>query len=540
MGDRWTLLGSWEWYRVVKWLCATAAERRAAVSPDEAVWRLALNSRLEVPSVFREIQHALASPGGTWHLSDDQVLEAFKQQILSGRLLVLSPESMRAASRPDDSAQRPGEPFPQAAPGDNLFAFGGGLLGGPAPRPAPLAAPPPPPPPAVLPPRLPSKVLTIRWDTQEAYCSDPVSFSGTTQEYPDGSAIQANVHKSGGPTLVSPQTTTKSNAFQKTWAITEILPEKQGAAYAKELLVLATADGVDTPQPLKLRFIPDARRLDYSQGRARFGMSVEAYAVKLEAKLDYVKGWASEVVKLDSAVPPGAGGVIAGFTWPGYRWMRQGRTSRQFWDGTAWVPMPAGFTLTDRNHFSVGFYKSGTTFTCQYGGTWPDTFTEWNIQDAANQRQIQSWAQNLETTWSGKFDLHRKECKSAERRCCRYTIRTTAAFAEQTAFSAGMLILADGNIRSNDSLWFLGEPRVAVAAHEFGHHLGNGDEYVGAQSVDPSLNGDGAVNGIDTDSIMGQNLTKVKVRHFRIVCSHMARVIQNETGKSYTYEAVAP
>jgi hypothetical protein len=58
----------------------------------------------------------------------------------------------------------------------------------------------------------------------------------------------------------------------------------------------------------------------------------------------------------------------------------------------------------------------------------------------------------------------------------------------------------------------MGEPRGAVAAHEFGHHIGNSDEYAGTK-VDTSLNDDGATSGIDPNSIMGQQLTKVKKRH---------------------------
>ena len=109
---------------------------------------------------------------------------------------------------------------------------------------------------------------------------------------------------------------------------------------------------------------------------------------------------------------------------------------------------------------------------------------------------------------------------------------------KQETFAEGMLIFADGNIRSNDSLWFLGETRIAMAAHEFGHHLGNGDEYAGATSVDPTLNVDGAVNGIDNDSIMGQDLTKVKKRHYRTLCTHLQSMVRTSTTRTCTYSAI--
>ena len=52
------------------------------------------------------------------------------------------------------------------------------------------------------------------------------------------------------------------------------------------------------------------------------------------------------------------------------------------------------------------------------------------------------------------------------------------------------------------------------------------------------MNSDGATAGIDADSIMGQNLTKVKKRHYSTICTHFAAMVQTLTGKSYTYEAV--
>ena len=161
-------------------------------------------------------------------------------------------------------------------------------------------------------------------------------------------------------------------------------------------------------------------------------------------------------------------------TWSGYRWMKRSGLNNVYWDGTAWVALLATFVLADANNFCVGFYQTGVTFTCQYGGTWPEAFTDWNIDDPAKQAIITAWTSNINTTWTGKFFIKRKECKSAKVECCRYSTVAVAAFA------AGCIIVADGNIRSNDSLFFLGEPRVAVAAHEFGHHLGNPDEYAGA------------------------------------------------------------
>lgn len=264
------------------------------------------------------------------------------------------------------------------------------------------------------------------------------------------------------------------------------------------------------------------------------------YVAELSSNLDFIKGWGGSVVNLGAAAPAGTNGLIAGFHYAGYRWLKQDGTTHKFWDGTAWQPLPTGFALRDSNNFCVGFYKDGTTFRSQYGGEWPESFTDYSLSDPGNQAKLTAWKGNIEQTWSSansRIGIRRAGCPSTKKECCRYEVKTSVAFNEKACFTNGLLVVADGNIRSNDQLWFLDEPRVAVAAHEFGHHIGNPDEYAGAV-VDTSLNDDGATNGIDPDSIMGQQLTKVKKRHYRTICKHMAALVQNQICQTYTYEPV--
>ena len=103
----------------------------------------------------------------------------------------------------------------------------------------------------------------------------------------------------------------------------------------------------------------------------------------------------------------------------------------------------------------------------------------------------------------------------------------------------GMLIIADGYIRSNSGLFFIGG-KTESFPHEFGHWLGNPDEYAGASSLDTSLNDDGATAGIDPTSIMGVQLDKVKKRHFKTICKHFAGMVKTKTGKTWTYKPVEP
>lgn len=295
---------------------------------------------------------------------------------------------------------------------------------------------------------------------------------------------------------------------------------------------------IDSSNSLTLRRITDLPKTHYSSGRDHFDLTVVNNAAKIESDIEFVKGWGGSVVKFGNAVPAATGGTIAAFTIPGgYRWMKMVGVANKYWDGTAWQAMPAGFVLQDANNFAVGFYKDGDNYVCQYGGNWPEAFTDYNIDSDANQATLTRWKDNIHTTWTGKHRLKRSGCPSTVPECCRFSVEASANFVSRAAFARGLLIIAVGNIRSNDSLLFLGEPRVAMAGHEFGHHLGNPDEYAGAR-VDTTLNDDGAVNGIDADSIMGQNLTKVKRRHYRTICNHLKTMVNTASTRTYTYAAI--
>jgi hypothetical protein len=384
------------------------------------------------------------------------------------------------------------------------------------------------------------RVVSIAWNAAEAWCSEDATAEGKTKNYAPGDSVEVTFQEHDGSQHQTVTTTVASDSFGARWTVTEILPVKRGGHLAPDLKMDATAEGVTSPKPLAVMFITQLNKVVHVQNRTHFELSLTDNVVLVGSEIKYVKGWGGEVVKLGNKVPAGTGGLLDGqLSWSGYRWMKSVGLGKRFWDGTAWQNLPAGFVLADSNNFAVGFYLQDTSFTCQYGGTWPEAFTDWNIDADDNRRIIAAWTNNIEKTWTGKFDLKRKECKSSDKRCCRYSTKAVVAFSKQATFSTGMLIVADGNIRSNDSLLFLGETRIAVAAHEFGHHLGNPDEYAGA-AVDTSLNSDGATNGIDPDSIMGQNLTKVKARHLREICKVFTDAVTGAFGKSYHYLVVPP
>jgi hypothetical protein len=389
-------------------------------------------------------------------------------------------------------------------------------------------------------PLLKKEVIEIKWLQEDIWCSEKAKISGKTKNYKNGETTQIKVtYKDDNSEVKQFDVTTSGDSFQHEWEVLDVLPKKKVDKYVEEMKVDGKAADKATSKSLNIHFIPNVTKKSYSKDRAHFDLSSSDYVNKIESNIKYVKGWGASVVKLGASAPSGTGGLLdSKFTWSGYRWMKKVGVTNKYWDGSAWKNLPSGFSLQDSNNFCVGFYKSGTKFTCQYGGNWPENFTDWDIDAETKQQKIKNWEKNIKDTWSGKFHIKRKKCKSTEQQCCRYKVQAEVKFVKQTSFSEGYLIIADGNIRSNDSLFFLGESRIAMAAHEFGHHIGNPDEYAGAK-IDTSLNEDGAVNGIDNDSIMGQNLTKVKKRHFRTICKHFAKIVKDEHHKDYTYEATA-
>jgi hypothetical protein len=418
---------------------------------------------------------------------------------------------------------------PQPSPG------GGGGTDPKPPVPEPKPAPKPKPE-----PKTKKKVVSIEWAVAEAWCSEDTTAHGKTENYANDETIEVKLQEQGGSQTQSVSAKVSGEAFTAHWIIKNILPVTKGAHLAPDLKMDALAGGQKSPKPLTIKFVTQFAKVPHVAGRTHFELSLTDAVLLIESDIKYVQGWGGEVVKLGNKAPAGTGGLLDGqLTWNGYRWMKSAGLGKKFWDGAAWQSLPAGFVLADSNNFAVGFYKQGTSFTCQYGGTWPENFTDWNVDAPDKQSTITGWTNNIKTTWTGKFDFKRKDCKSSDKKCCRHTTKAAVTFSKQANFATGMLIIADGNIRSNDSLLFLGETRIAVAAHEFGHHLGNPDEYAGA-AIDTTLNGDGAVNGIDADSIMGQNLTKVKVRHFREIGKAFTDAVKTAYGKTYEFLVVPP
>jgi hypothetical protein len=386
-------------------------------------------------------------------------------------------------------------------------------------------------------------VQLARWKWANAYCTDRVALEIVIVGYPPETPARIriiHVNDSNAETEIETIDATLSGGrIEAQWNARGASATTLSGRIVFRASLSILPSPIDSSNALNLQRISDLPKTPYASGRSHFDLTLDSNTARIESDIRFVKGWGGAIVRLQGFVPNSTGGVIAGFQLRGQcRWMKQVGTTRKYWDGSAWQNLPSGFTLQDGNNVCVGFYRSGDNYVCQYGGQWPEAFADYNIDSETNRNKVDAWKNNVNTTWTGKHYIKRTGCSSAVVECCRYSVQARVRMLKQDSFTAGMLIVANGNIRSNDSLWFLGETRIAMAAHEFGHHLGNGDEYAGATSVDTSLNGDGAVNGIDADSIMGSNLTKVKKRHYRTLCLHLQSMVRTATTRTFTYSAI--
>jgi hypothetical protein len=191
------------------------------------------------------------------------------------------------------------------------------------------------------------------------------------------------------------------------------------------------------------------------------------------------------------------------------------------------VAMPRGFTVTAQLFGTTGFFASGGGFSSAGGATYPEAFADYDFNASAYTQRRAEWVSDTHTRWTDAFLIHRTGCASDKGVvCCNYSVEVELTFNVVGSHSSGVVLVCAGALRSNTDTWFMDDDRIAVAAHEAGHYMDNPDEYTGG-ALDPSLNEDGAVNGIDADCLMGQNLSVVKKRHYKAFAIMAGRLLKS-------------
>jgi hypothetical protein len=403
------------------------------------------------------------------------------------------------------------------------------------------------------------KIIEVTWDKDETWCSEGGPVSGTTKNYANGEAITVEVKdKADGSAVTTLPAKVSSDAFKAPWKVLDVLPTG-GPSWKDRRLLDAFAGGVKSPVPMPVRFIPNVKRVkkahstSYSRTEpgaasagtvsleARFELEVTNYLLTIHGALDYVRGIGKERLMLNDA------SLTGGFT----LW---GKTNHwgylaedgvwNYWDGSAWKPVPTTWVAGQDNHFGIPFYKNGATWTCRdTTQSWPTPLADWPAAthtgpNNKTETVLAKWKKLIDAMWSDKFDLKRKECKSGKPECCRYKTTCASKFTEVTTYGQGTLIIVLDQVRSDSGMWAMGDTRDGLAPHEFGHLLTNPDEYPGVGTTQLGVSGDGMTDGIDDDSIMGTGMTKVKKRHYKGIAEVLALLVSDEFGKSYTYEAV--
>ena len=290
----------------------------------------------------------------------------------------------------------------------------------------------------------------------------------------------------------------------------------------------AIGQKVTTENVLKVVRVPDkdleAVSIGISSGRfawtAAFKVGIDKDKLKVKQTIHHKKAWLGKWITFDPTLDSGK---------TGWAWVKNAGTAWKYWDSTsdpkAWKSLPrnvSSYTVSN-----VVFIKSGQRYVSRddASNVWPETFTDPSNYDTKKA----AWLNNIHSVWDNKFDLVRKHDGEHGDGCCKWRIRVSVNWSATSGDKLVYIISSQAWERSNAKDWYLSENRVGVAAHECGHLLGAYDEYSGG-AVDL------ATNIIDGNTIMGQQLTVGKARHFDNLLKEVTKKINGWIGRNWEFE----
>ena len=431
-------------------------------------------------------------------------------------------DAAAAARSKDAPGARPGDP--SATPASAKPASAGAADGAPAAQ-----------------AQVAGSTLDLTWETATGFCGDKIKLKGVSTKLPDGPVTVTLTAKQGSsPQLKAFTAQLAAGKFEQEWQIANV-DFGTGPSALSQVAIEATAGIAEkvTSGTLTVKGRSDAPTGHYNETRtwsgfgvhAHFDQKIEKFKNQVDVTFNIIKGYGATWVNMNAA---GMTGTTGGVPWAGYRWGRasspRSMSPDQYWDGTAWVAMPTGFTVTAALYGTSGFYVSGSGYASPGGATYPERFADYDFNSAGYTTRRADWISDTHTRWTDCFRVRRKTCPSkAGVNCCAYSVEVKLTFNVVTSHSAGVVLVCAGPLRSNTDTWFMDDDRIAVAAHEAGHYMDNPDEYTGG-ALDTSVNGDGAVNGIDADCLMGQNLSVVKKRHYHAFAAMARKLVQGAYG----------
>ena len=402
----------------------------------------------------------------------------------------------------------------------------------------------------------------LHFEPATAFCGDKVKLIGSTN-LSDGSKVRFTLKALQGTSNLKPLDAVASGgAINQEFEVVNV-DFKNGASFLDKVEVQATIDPANIPmaildavaKPLTVQAALDTTDETFSIHRKwgkfemdpKFNQKIEKFRAKVHPDFKIMKMWGGYWVDLSNFHVSGT--VTNGPNVAGWRWARVTGSNAfmpdEYYDGKKWVALPAGFAkaadLDSSIYSAVGFVQSGKQFVPHQGfpgGPFPTPFADYDFNSKERVAKRNEWIKVTHDKWTEVFQFRRKNCHSDKAvRCCRYDVEINTTLTVVAADAADVIAVCPEGFRSDAGIFFMGDPDNRTLAHESGHHMDNPDEYKGG-AVDTTLNGDGAVNGIDSDSIMGQNMTKVKKRHYHAFNVVAKTAIKKKYGRDFDYETV--
>jgi hypothetical protein len=403
-------------------------------------------------------------------------------------------------------------------------------------------------------PKLPVKqpfVTNVRWEKAEEWFGTPVKLLATTC-LKDGEEVAVKVASENGLALEA-KARAQRGRLEVAWTpcLCGVAAGEDGKYPEKVEFYAEVSRGEEKAVPERNFFLKVVGKTeygifskDYTWGKygvhAEFNQRIEQGAIDVRVEKPIMKAWPAHLLDMRKA---GMKGTVAGCPYGGYRWGRithNGQIPNEYHDGEKWLPLPKKFRLDENLISMVGLIKQQDGRFVEGGepsAVWPDQFEDYDFDSPDYAKKRLDWKSDTEARWSRKFLVRPMPCPSGRNAGgCGYPLDLKFEMRKVETWQSDTIAVCAGFFRSNAGCFSLEDEDIEMAAHEVGHLVGMPDEYKGG-GIDPAVNGDGAVNGIDSTTIMGMKLDKVKRRHYGNFIAMTGAQVTEKIGSKITFLA---
>jgi hypothetical protein len=390
----------------------------------------------------------------------------------------------------------------------------------------------------------------IRWDKAEEWFGLPVKLLADTC-LKDGEQVGVKVASENGVALDA-KVKVKGGKIELPWepCLCGVTVDADGKFPDKVVFYTELSHSGEKAVPKKnflLKVLGDSDYQDFSKDytwgifgvHAEFKQRLVKGAVDVQVRKTVMKAWPGYLVDMNAG---GITGLAGGCPYDGCRWGRIIGTSElpnEYFDGKKWLAMPDDFLPTDDDVSVYGFIKAGAKY--HMGGDasapWPEKFKDYDFDCDKYKKKRKDWKADTDSRWSGKFLIRPKPCpKGIGKGGCGYPVDLDLELKRVEKWETHTIALCNGAFRSNAGCFSMEDEDIEMVAHEVGHLVGLPDEYEGG-GVDPAINGDGAVDGIDDTTVMGTKMDLVKKRHYINFVAVTEKLVGAKTGKKAAFAA---